>query len=261
MSNEVTVIKNQMQSSADIKSHVAIIQSIMRDVMKKGTHYDTIKGCGDKPVLLKSGAEKILQTFMFATEFEVEDLSTEINKHYRVITKLMHQGTGVYMGSGIGECMSLESKYAWRSAVCDEEYDETSESLRRVHYKKGWNGKPVEKIKQVRQDIYSMSNTILKMAKKRSLIDAVMNVTACSDIFDQDVDESHINDSVFGEEPPETNTKPKTTLKSIVDAFEAARDEAHLKTMFDYAQTKPDFKDSPDVNKAFDLKMSQFNNG
>ena len=250
-----------MQSSTDIKSHVAVIQSILKNVMVKGTHFDTIKGCGDKPVLLKSGAEKILQAFMFATEFEVEDLSTENNKHYRIITKLIHQGTGVYMGSGIGECMSLESKYAWRSAVCDEEFEETPEDLRRVHYKKGWNGKPAEKINQVRQDIYSMSNTILKMAKKRSLIDAVMNVTACSDIFDQDVDESHINDAVFGEEPPETNVKPKTTLKDIEDAFKKANDIPRLDILFQYAQTKPDFKDSPEVKKAYDLRLGQLKNG
>ena len=81
--NEIQVT-NQVMAIADVKSHVATIHAIMESVMKKGTHYDTIKGCGDKPVLLKAGAEKILSAFMMAPEFVIKDLSTDINKMYRV---------------------------------------------------------------------------------------------------------------------------------------------------------------------------------
>ena len=136
--NEIVRVNNQVQSAADLKSHVASIHSVMKTVMKNGTHYGTISGCGNKPVLLKPGAEKILATFMLATEFEIEDISTPENKYYRITTKLIHQGSGVYMGSGIGECSSLENKYAWRVAVCDEEFNDTPENMRRIHYKKGW---------------------------------------------------------------------------------------------------------------------------
>ena len=228
MSNEVTIVNNQMASAADIKSHVAVIQSVLKDVMKEGTHYDTIKGCGNKPVLMKSGAEKIMQTFMLASGFEVEDLSTPDNKFYRVTTKLTHQGTQVYMGSGIGECSTLESKYAWRVAICDEEFDSTPENMRRIHYKKRYQSTEVDKIKQVRQDMYSISNTVLKMAKKRALVDAVMNVTACSDIFEQDLDESHIKQAVFMDEartPPKKDTiKTKPPMKTVVEAFSLCQD-------------------------------------
>ena len=58
MSNEqVSKVVQTVKTVADIKSHVATIHAVMDSVMKAGTHYDTIKGCGDKPVLLKAGAE------------------------------------------------------------------------------------------------------------------------------------------------------------------------------------------------------------
>ncbi|MCP4088110.1 MAG: hypothetical protein GY745_24160, partial [Actinomycetia bacterium] len=53
--NELAKIENM--SIAEIKSNVQVVQHVLNDVMKKGCHYDKIKGCGDKPVLLKPGAE------------------------------------------------------------------------------------------------------------------------------------------------------------------------------------------------------------
>lgn len=254
MSDEIVRVNNQIQSAADIKSHVATIHSVMKEVMINGTHYGKISGCGDKPVLLKPGAEKILATFMLATEFVIDDLSTPDNKYYRVTTKLIHQGSSVYMGSGIGECSSLENKYAWRAAVCDEEFNDTPENMRRIHYKKGWQGKPAEKIKQVRQDMFTLSNTILKMAKKRSLIDAVMNVTACSDIFVQDVDESHIKDAVMPSAPsPQT---PVIPISAILNAISKADSIDVLNEKWQKAQTT-DHKDSQEVKDAYDKRKGE----
>ena len=252
--SEVVKVNNQIQSAADLKSHVASIHSVMKQVMINGTHYGTISGCGNKPVLLKPGAEKILATFMLATEFEIQDISTPDNKYYRIITKLIHQGSGVYMGSGLGECSSLENKYAWRAAVCDEEFNDTPENMRRIHYKKGWQGKPAEKVNQVRQDMHTLANTILKMAKKRSLIDAVMNVTACSDIFDQDVDESHIKDAVMPD-VPETKL-PVIPISAILKAISTAGSIDVLNEKWQKAQTT-DHKDSQEVKDAYDKRAKE----
>ena len=46
-------------SAQQVLGQVALIQQILATAMKKGTHYDTIPGCGDKPTLLKPGAEKL----------------------------------------------------------------------------------------------------------------------------------------------------------------------------------------------------------
>jgi len=242
--NELQTV-NQTRTVGDIKSHVNVIKQILDDVMIKDTHYGVIPGCGTKPALLKAGAEKILATFMLAAEFVIDDLSTEDNKFYRVEARLTHQGTKTFMGSGIGECSSLESKYAWRVAVCEEEYEATPANLRRVHFKKGWQGKPAEKVNQVRQDMYSLSNTILKMAKKRSLIDAVMNVTACSDIFVQDLDEDHLREAAKIPDVPKA-APPKITKAAILAAFKASNSFNALESKWQKAQGT-EFKDDAEV--------------
>tara|TARA_R110002167_G_scaffold256475_2_gene462858 strand:- start:1177 stop:1956 length:780 start_codon:yes stop_codon:yes gene_type:complete len=257
--SEIVRVNNQVQSAADLKSHVASIHSVMKEVMINGTHYGTISGCGNKPVLLKPGAEKILATFMLATEFEIEDISTPENKYYRITTKLIHQGSGVYMGSGIGECSSLENKYAWRAAVCDEEFIDTPENMRRIHYKKGYQGSAATKVNQVRQDMHTLANTILKMAKKRSLIDAVMNVTACSDIFDQDVDESHIKEAVMGDTPEPPKKEPvRITAAIIVKAMSGSKDLKELDEKLKKSNTT-EFANDPTITAAYEKRKAELN--
>ncbi len=43
-----------------VLGQVALIQQIMGTAMKDGEHFGRIPGCGDKPTLLKPGAEKAL---------------------------------------------------------------------------------------------------------------------------------------------------------------------------------------------------------
>ena len=107
--------------------------------------------------------------------------------------------SGAFLGAGIGECSSSEEKYAWRRAICDEEFDETPENRRRVKFSK-YQGK-IEKTKQIRTNPADVSNTVLKMAKKRGLVDAVLTVTAASDLFTQDIED-------LPEELRETQTHP-----------------------------------------------------
>lgn len=207
MNTELT--NTDVKSVAEVQQNVNVIKQVLDSVMIDKVHYDIIPGCGNKKVLLKPGAEKILTTFNLAPEIIVEDLSTENNKFYRVKVRIIHQPTGKFLGEGIGECSSLETKYAWRSALCDEEYDDTPETQRRINYSKNWNTKGVDKIKQVRQCMHTIGNTILKMAKKRALVDACMNVTACSDIFEQDLDENHIREAVNNDPVQPTYSTPE----------------------------------------------------
>lgn len=173
------------RSMADIKTHLATIQQVMRDVMKRGVHYGTIPGCGPKPTLLKPGAEIIKTTFKLSDKLVVEkemDCGTEIN--YRVTALITHAPTGIFVGSGIGECSTLETKYAWREAVSEEEFFDTPETHRRVRHFRGGGKK-----QQVRTVPADQANTILKMAKKRALVDAMLSCTACSDVFTQDIED------------------------------------------------------------------------
>lgn len=181
----VTVYGTKSLDAAEMQLQVNLIQDILHKVMKQGTHYGVIPGTKTNS-LYKPGAEKIMATFRLAADPVVEDLSQGSEVHYRVKVRILNSA-GDYLGAGVGECSSREEKYAWRAPVCDEEFDMTPEMLRRIKFKK-WQGK-VEQAKQIRTNPADMANTILKMAKKRGLVDAVLTVTAASDIFTQDIED------------------------------------------------------------------------
>lgn len=184
MSTELATIEHS-QTALEIRSQVNRIQEVMKEVMIKGTHYGTVPGCGDKPTLLKPGAEKLMMTFRLAVDPEIEDLSDTYTRRYRIKTRVTSQATGMFLGTGVGECASDEEKYAWREAVCREEYDATDPSLRREKWKRNQKNPTL----QVHTNPSDVANTILKMAKKRSLVDAILTVTGASDIFTQDLEE------------------------------------------------------------------------
>lgn len=185
--NEVIVQENKPLTVQEVKAQIDIIQKVLQGVMKKDVHYGSVPGCGSKPTLLKPGAEKIMATFRLAADPNIDDLSTDDEIRYRVTVQLKTL-SGVFAGSGIGECSTAEEKYKWRSAICDEEFEETPEDRRRMKWVKGYGQKPSQK-KQVRTQPADLANTVLKMAKKRALVDAVLTATAASDIFDQDLED------------------------------------------------------------------------
>jgi hypothetical protein len=172
-------------TAADVRAQVNLMQDVMQEVMKDGTHYGTIPGTKSKS-LYKAGAEKLMATFRLAGDPEVDDLSQNGEIHYRVKVRLSSAG-GQFIGAGVGECSSQEDKYAWRAAICKEEFDATPENRRRVKFSK-YQGR-VEKKEQVRTNPADVANTILKMAKKRAQVDAVITATAASDIFTQDIED------------------------------------------------------------------------
>jgi hypothetical protein len=187
MTTELAVI-NEPLSAMEVRAQVNLIQEVMQSVMKDGTHFGKIPGAGDKPTLFKSGAEKLASTFRLAIDPEVFELSSGDEFRVRVIARVTEMGTGRFLGAGVGEASSSESKYMWRASVCDEEFDQTPESHRRVKWSKGYN-KPAWSQKQVRMVVADVANTVLKMAKKRAMVDGILTVTGASDIFTQDIEE------------------------------------------------------------------------
>lgn len=189
-------------TAADVRAQVNLMQDVMQEVMRDGTHYGTIPGTKSKS-LYKAGAEKLMATFRLAGDPEVDDLSRDGEIHYRVKVRLSSAG-GTFIGAGIGECSSSEEKYAWRAAVCKEEFDATPETRRRVKFSK-YQGR-VEKKEQVRTNPADVANTILKMAKKRAQVDAVITATAASDIFTQDIED--LPEEVIAEIVGQQQAKP-----------------------------------------------------
>lgn len=181
----VAVYGERSLTAADVRAQVNLIQDVMRSVMYDGTHYGKIPGT-QSVSLYKAGAEKLMATFRLAAKPEVEDLSVDGEVHYRVTVNLL-SASGQFLGAGIGECSSREDKYAWRGMICQEEFDATPENRRRIKFSK-YQGR-VEQKKQIRTNPSDVANTILKMAKKRAQVDAVITVTAASDIFTQDIED------------------------------------------------------------------------
>ncbi len=172
---------------SDIIQHVAVVQEVMRAVMKQDVHYGKIPGT-DKPTLYKAGAEVLCMVFRIADTYEVTDMSTADIVRYRVNCIGTHQGSGIVMGSGLGEASSGEEKYKWRKAVSGEEFDETPANMRRVKHARGKGG-TTYKQEQIRTEPADLANTILKMANKRAKMAMVLNVTAASDCFSQDLED------------------------------------------------------------------------
>ncbi len=219
-------------SSADIREQVNLIQRVMRDVMKDGEHFGVIPGCGDKPALLKPGAEKLMLAFRFGNDLDVQVLDMpNFHREYRVKVTL-HAPGGQRLGTGIGSCTTMETKYRYRSGqaeltnkpVPSGYWDIRKENPARAQQMLGGKGfttkkndagqwmiaKATDRVEHDNPADYY--NTCLKMAKKRGLIDAVLTSTAASDIFTQDV-----------EEAPELheyrNTPPlKKTNETVIDA-------------------------------------------
>ena len=188
----------------------AMIEAAMQEAMKPGLHYGQIRGI-KKPTLLKPGAEKLLVLFRLAPEYESEKIWHD-DGHLTVVTvcTLRHIHSGTEVGQGEGLCSSRESKYAYRSGerTCpDCGQSAIVRSTKRKAYfcikDKGGCGtrfafgtekaKALDKLdagKVANPDIADTYNTVLKMADKRALVAAVLNATAASDLFTQDVEDT-----------------------------------------------------------------------
>jgi hypothetical protein len=188
MENAIEMYGKKPLTAMQIKAQVQLIQEVMEAVMKKDHHYGIIPGT-PKPTLYKPGAEKLLSTFHIGADPSeyITDLSTEDEIRYRIAVKGFSQALGTLLGVGIGECSSNEEKYKWRKPVCEEEFNEAPTDRKRTVWKKGEKA-PYQQ-KQVRMNPVDVANTILKMAKKRALIDMTLTITAASDIFDQDIED------------------------------------------------------------------------
>lgn len=186
-------------TAADVRAQVNLMQDVMLEVMKDGTHFGVIPGTKQKS-LYKAGAEKIMSTFRLAADPEVTDLGRDGEIHYRVKVSI-RSASGQFLGAGIGECSSSEEKYAWRGTVHPKEWDATPENRRRVKFLR--DGREIQ---QVRTNPADVSNTILKMAKKRGLTDGVLTVTAASDLFTQDIEDlpDEVVAEIVGRAPPKS---------------------------------------------------------
>lgn len=147
-------LPNIVVSLLESKERIEQLKEFVHEVMIKGVDYGLVDGFS-KPTLLKPGAEKLCDVFGFSKTVEVvnriEHWETGIFA-YEVKMTLTRKENSVFEAEGLGSCNSKEASF----------HD---------------------------QDPFTIVNTILKMAKKRALIDAVLSATRASGLFTQDIED------------------------------------------------------------------------
>ena len=194
----------------EVKEQVALIQELMSSVMHDGEHYGVIPGT-KKPSLYKSGAEKLGFTFRLSPDFTVT-VSELPNAHrdYLIHCTLTSIKNGTVWGRGVGSCSTMESKYRYRHGEPEDtgvpvpgKYWEAKKAdhpnaqellggkgfITKKNAAGQWRIFKVSSEKVENPDIADVYNTVLKMAKKRAHVDAILTALAASDIFTQDMED------------------------------------------------------------------------
>jgi hypothetical protein len=142
-------------SLEEANRRVKMLQEFVREHMVEGEDYGVIPGTSGKPTLFKPGAEKLNAIFGLAPIVEITSRDEDWDAGrvaYEVKVTLLNKRTTSVEAEGIGNCKSRERRYK-------------------------------------NQDAANIANTILKMAKKRALIDATLSATRASGLFTQDLED------------------------------------------------------------------------
>lgn len=203
------------------------IVAVMNAVMKEEVHYGHIPGV-KKPTLLKPGAEVLAVSFRLAPFYKSERIFHD-DGHLTVVSNvtLKHIPTGLVIAEGEGLCTSREKKYGKRKGerVCPEcEQPQVRLGRARDGRPGNWycwqkmggcgatwplTGEQAEAFEAMdvgeidNPDLADTWNTVLKMSNKRALVAAILNGTAASDVFTQDVE-----DNQPSEQRQTTQTQP-----------------------------------------------------
>ena len=219
----------------DVVSQVNLIQQVMKEVMKDGTHYMLIPGCKRKS-LLKPGAEKLSFTFRLRPIIDnISDVKVEkLEGDHINVTVYCHimNTDGVELATGVGSASTKESKYRYRGGEKigtgkpvptqywnlknAKKFSEASELIGGDEYEAG----KINKVWQIckmgakveNPDIADTWNTVLKMAAKRAYVSGILASTAASDIFTQDIDDADDveNMNIKSDDRPKESSKPAT---------------------------------------------------
>ena len=214
----------------ELKTRANMVTNIKREIMRENVHWGKVPGCGDKPTLLKNGAELLCMAFKLAPDAKVEiaDLGNG-HREYTVTTTLTSIVTGTPIATGLGSCSTMESKYRYRGAelvntgkpVPQDYWDERDSALLGG---KGFVAKKDEKgkwmifskgEKKENPDIADVYNTVLKMASKRSLVDATLKATGGSCEFTQDIEDLQEYTVYEGVVPQPQASAPQPQKKEI----------------------------------------------
>jgi hypothetical protein len=189
--------------------------ALIKKALVEGTDYGTIPGAGDKKALFKAGAESISIAFGCRPRFTVVEQTVEHDaviewSAVKWVTKPKPQDWERLKASGHGRNKKWGERWDWQ-----EREDERGTSLGLYRYVvkcelmhdgavvgEGMGVCSTLETKYIRSP-RDAENTVLKMAKKRALVDVVLTTFGLSDRFTQDVEDDQEVD-VEQVPPPDT---------------------------------------------------------
>jgi hypothetical protein len=168
-SNALKIVENlEPATVAQVMQRIVNFQNVIQKTLKEGHDYGVIPGTGNKPTLLKPGAEKILMLMGVTSEYEIIERVQDYDKGFFAFTvKCVLSRGGQVITEGVGHANTRERRYT--------------------------------RVKEGRepQDPYTLANTVLKMAKKRAQVDATLTIAALSEIFTQDIEDMDIAENTY----------------------------------------------------------------
>lgn len=191
---------------------IAQFQAVVQHALAPGKDYGRIPGAGDKPSLFKPGAEKINMLFGLNPVYEFLKADEDyLNGFFNYDIKCTLMKNGNPVAQGVGNCNSKEKKYRYVTVFENQlaEYGQTADTAIKMTDKYGKT-----KYRIPNTEIYSLTNTILKMAKKRAYVDATLQVASLSDLFTQDLE-----DMDFQQQEESTSTMTVAEAANITLSF------------------------------------------
>jgi|Deesub1362A_J573_1020465.scaffolds.fasta_scaffold00107_40 hypothetical protein len=210
---------------------IKTFQKLVRSQLKKDHDFGVIPGTS-KPTLLKPGAEKVAKLLGLTDHFEIiSEIKDWENGffHFQVKVYLKSIKTGQIISEGVGEANSKESKFAYRWVRANKLPGGLDKDSLPYRYIKTRGGSV--KLYRINNDeIYSQVNTILKIAKKRAMVDAVLSAGRLSELFTQDL-EDMVEDQIIDVEPIENEPeKERQSSGGLEDLTETQEDNEEFKS-------------------------------
>ena len=195
---EVVRVIDQVNLSelSSAMTRISEFQRLVQARLRAGLDYGVIPGTS-KMTLLKPGAEKICMLLGLRSEFDIMDTTRDFESgffQYQVKCRL-YWGD-MLITEGMGAANTRETRYRGR-------------------------------------DAYTLDNTVLKMGKKRALVDAALMVGSLSDIFTQDMEDfedsepEDVGPSRSGKEARDKAREPAQEEKAAKEKSQVSKEAVH----------------------------------
>lgn len=264
-----TVRVQAMRTALDEESAIrGMVKEYVNKHMVAGTDYGVIPGT-DKPTLLKPGAQKLISLFRCKPTYRLISKTQDFEHNlfsYIFRVRLVSRDTKEALAEGYGSANSREGRYRWRNAARKCPHCKKEAIIKgKAEYGGGWlcfdkkggcrakfsDGDPsIESQAQGQvenDDVATLDNTIMKMAKKRAEVDGAIALAHCADMFTQDLedlpaDEPIATGRVDAQPQASVRETPREPAKPS-GRVAAARAKAEAKL----AETKPAAPTEPHV--------------